>query len=274
MATALRGHLLGAFLLLVVLGIWAHNKAGISESNAASERLQEDLEALSSGMLSADEVPALAQWIFRDTTQSKEMRLQVLSAAVDAKLRHQVRLPARAEEDPLALLALVLEPSFRKQLQSDCPEVPVALSVVCQPREWALFEQSVGRALLELMDTPQKFAAASRVGGNDLSLQAADALCAMGEMGEELARRQVREAKTERGRVLGVMAVGCAGDRVLEPGILQEWMAHPTSRGIQLAAGLECAVQNNCWPSHRSEAPVDAVEALLQFAGKIPKGAP
>ena len=109
MATALRGHLLGAFLLLVVLGTWASDKAGVSELDAVSERLQEDLEALSSGRLPADEVPALAQWIFRDTTQSKEMRLQVLSAAVDAKLRHQVRLPARAEEDPLALLALALE---------------------------------------------------------------------------------------------------------------------------------------------------------------------
>ena len=146
--------------------------------------------------------------------------------------------------------------------------------MVCQPREWALFEQSVGRALLELMDTPQEFAAASRVGGNDLSLQAADALCAMGEIGEALARRQVREAKTERGRVLGVLAVGCAGDRVLEPELLQEWMNHPSSRGIQLAAGLECAAQCDCLPVYRPEAAVDAVEALLQFAGKIHEGAP
>ena len=274
MAKAIRGHLLAVFLLLVVLGIWANDAADVPESQVASERLQEDLEALSGGSLSADEVPALAQWMFRDTQQPQERRLQVLGAAVDAKLRHQIRLPARVEEDPLALLALVLEPSFRHQLQSDCPGLPAALSVICDPREWALFEQSVGRALLELMDRPQDFAAASRVGGNDLSLQAADALCGMDEAGLKLAKRQVKEAKTERGAVLGVLAAGCAGDRTLEPGLLQEWVDHPTSRGIRLAAGLECAARLDCSLPRGQEAPKDAVEALLQFAGQIQEGTP
>lgn len=273
MATAIRGHLLGASLLLGVLGFWASHVAAVSEG-ATQERLQQDLEDLENGSLPPDAVPALAQWVFRDATASKEQRVRVLSGAVDAKLRHRIRLPAQAEEDPAALLALVLSPGLRAQLQADCPQVPSELSVICDSAGWSLLEQSVGKALMEIMNEPQAFAAASRVGGNDLSLQAADALCWMGEQGEALARKQVREAHSERGRALGVMGVGCAGQRELTDELLQEWMRHPSSPGIRLAARLECAVREDCVLAESSESKSSVAEALGAYAAQIQRGLP
>ena len=274
MATALRGHLLGAFFLLGVIGFWAHKGAAVPAPGDRVESLQPDLEALISGTLPADVVPALAQWVRRDSGRPAEQRIQVLSASVDAQLRHRIRLPARAEEDPLALLALALEPGLRAQVQADCPALPVSLSVLCDAEEWSLFEQSVARALLELMDSPADFAAANRVGGNDLALQAADALCAMGEQGAGLARRQVREARTERGAVLGVLALGCAGARELDPQVLHEWMKHPSSPGIRIAARLECAARPSCLLPDTEREPTTAVEALSSFAVQIQGGTP
>ena len=271
MARAIRGHLLGAFLLLGMLGIWARYHS-VVPAGSVEESLQRDLEGLASDSVVPDEVPALAQWVFRDSKQPKALRMKVLSAAIDAKLRHRIRLPARAEEDPFVLLSLVLEPGLKEQLYADCPDVPPELSVICDAEEWRLFEQSVGRALLDLMDAPQEFAAASRVGGNDLSLQAADALCSMGHQGVILAEQQLREARTTRGAVLGIMALGCAGERDLDDSVLQEWMRHPSSPGIRLAARLECASRPGCQLADVTGTPTSAMEALSAFSSQIQRG--
>ena len=169
MASALRGHLLMGLLTLFAVVFWAHRGAVVSEAGASKNQLTADIEALVGGGLHPDEVPALAAWVVQDPRVDLSARLKVLGASVDAKLRHRIRLPALAEEDPHALLALVLYADLARELQAVCPDLPPEIHLICDSAEWDTFQQTVGRALLTMMSESPEFAAAARVGPGGLS---------------------------------------------------------------------------------------------------------
>ena len=274
MATALRGHLLLGFLSVFPLVIWAQQGARVSDAEAMTERLDADRAALESGDLPADDIPALAAWIVQDEHADLSLRQRVLSASVDAKLRHRLRLPASAEEDPHALLALALHPELAGELQQKCPVLPIALSTLCDLEQWSSFREGVDQALLRVLREPQPFAAASRVGGNDLGLQAADALCGMGDRGAALARRLLVDEATPRSQALGVMALGCAGGRELDSSEIQSLMHQSVSPAIRLAARLECAAQPGCVSKGPDTPLVSARDALEHYASDLQGGTP
>ena len=256
-------------LTLFAVVFWAHRGAVVSEAGASKNQLNADLEALVNGGLHPDEVPALAAWVVQDPRFDLSARLKVLGASVDAKLRHRVRLPALAEEDPHALMALVLYADLARELQAVCPDLPPEIHLICDPSEWETFQESVGSAMLTIMSEPPEFAAAARVGGNDLALQAVDALCGMGERGAQLARHQLSNASSERSAAFAVMALGCAGDREVDPEELRALVKQTHSPAASVVARLECAVQESCDFEESVVESLTPLDALKAFSNQL-----
>ena len=262
MGSTIRGHLLLGGILLLWVALWSQQ--GL-RSHAVEESLSEDMSAMHRSELSPDSVPALARFVVDDSTQSLELRLRAISASVDSRLRDRIRIAAGPREDPQALLGFVLHPQLTEEFQQMCPNVPVEVAVLCDPRQWSQIKAQVHRALLEEMRLRPKYAAATRVGGNDVPLLVSEALCKMGEEGRLLAEALLEKNLTGPPGALGVMALGCAGDRHEEGvgRILERLLGVPGAVGM--AAQLECASRVDCVQKESSRRAESPSEALADF---------
>jgi hypothetical protein len=243
----------------------------LPDVSAEANRLQSLQQGLMAGQIPAEEAPVLAQLLIRDASVDLEKRLAWLGASVPSRLRHAVRFPARAEEDPQALLALIMAPELEAKALGACPELPAGLAVICDAKAWGELRRQILSSLGRVVSTQPEFAAAGRVGSNDVSLSAADALCRMGSQGQVLAEKAIQSGDPAA-QSLGVLALGCAGGRLGVGPALQAAMKLPGGAG--LAATLECAVAPDCQippGSNENNSPQAALQAYaLRLQGASP----
>jgi hypothetical protein len=269
MVAAFRVHLVCAAALVLVALLWLRLALALPQVNDQSNRLESLQQDLVSGQIAADSAPILAQLWIQDASIGLEKRLAWLSAVLDPRLQHAVRIPAHAEEDPQALLALVLHPKLEVHAQGACPAVPPGLAVICDPVSWAELRAQIMDSFVKVIATQPEFAAAGRVGGNDIALSASDRLCRLGQAGKRRAQALIQSADPAV-QTLGVLALGCAGARTGVGADLQG--ALNLSGGAGLAAILECGVASDCTlPPSESSGPKGALRSYaltLQKAGQ------
>ena len=271
MLAARRMHLACAAALGLGAILWLRSALVLPHVPAEANRLESLQQDLIEGRISADEAPVLAQLLIRDASVDLEKRLAWLGASVPSRLRHTLRIPARAEEDPQALLALMMMPELEAQALAACPEIPAGLAVICDAQAWGELRGQILSSFEKVLSTQPEFAAAARVGGNDVSLAAADALCRMGSQGQALAEKVI-QIGDPAAQSLGVLALGCAGGRAGVGLALREAMDLPGGAG--LAATLECAVAPDCLvPPGRSESN-SPQEALQAYAQRLQEASP
>jgi hypothetical protein len=271
MLAARRTHLFCAAALGLGAILWLCSSLALPDVPAESNRLQSLHQGLIEGQVSAEEAPVLAQLLIRDASVDLEKRLAWLGVSVPSRLRHAVRIPARAEEDPQALLALMMTPELEAEALAACPKIPAGLAVICDAEAWGELRAQILSSFEKVVSTQPEFAAAARVGGNDVSLSAADALCRMGNEGQALAEKAIQSGDPAA-QSLGVLALGCAGGRAGVGRSLREAMELPGGAG--LAATLECAVAPDCQiPPGPSES--DSPQAALQaYAFRLQEASP
>jgi hypothetical protein len=252
MGAALRAHLMGGALALLSVTTWLRMSLDLPHAPAGDGRLSELQTGLLSGSLAAEVAPALATLMSRDERYPLASRLSWMGAVVDSRLQDAVQVPAFPEEDGQALFALLLHPELERAAREACPEIPEALAVLCDPDAWLNFRTQTLKALGGVLSTKPNYAAAARVGGNDLALQAADHLCRMGEEGRAIALDLVKEAGDPETQALGILALGCAGNRMGVGPEIEALLGKPGAVG--LAASLECALLDDCaMKAHISE---------------------
>lgn len=243
MGAAFRVHLICAVAWAGVAILWLRLALALPVVIDQTHRLESFQQGLVSAQVSANEAPILAQIFIQDESVALGKRLAWLGAALDPRLQHAVRIPAHAEEDPQALLALVLNPKIEAEAQAACPGVPAGLSVICEVDSWRELRKEIMDSFVKVIATQPEFAAAGRVGGNDIALAAADRLCRLGQAGKRRAQELIQSADPAV-QTLGVLALGCAGERTGVGADLQG--ALHLAGGAGLAAILECAVASDC----------------------------
>lgn len=244
MESARRVHLFCAAGLFLSVSVWLRVALALPPMDTDSNRLLLVQAGLVDGSISADQAPVLARLMIQDDRFELTRRLSWLPAVVDSRLQDAVRIPARAEEDPQALLALVLNPELEMQAISLCPHLPEGVAVVCESDAWPALRAQILEEFGKVIATKPAYAAAARVGGNDVSLTAADHLCRMGLRGRDLALNLLDEKSNEATQVMGLLGLGCAGGREGVGPVLQEHVSRSGAVGI--AATLECAVALDC----------------------------
>jgi len=244
MGAALRAHLIFGALALLSLAGWLRHSLVLPDPPDGEGQLLAIHEDLVEGKVSASDAPALASLLIRDSSQPLSARLSWLSAVLDPRLQDAVQVPAFAKEDGHALLALLLHPALEEEARSACPELPESLGVLCDSEAWQDLKSQTLPRLLRVLSSRPDFAAAARVGGNDLALQVSDQLCRMGSRGRALALQLAREGEDERVRSLGILALGCAGNRTGVGSLIEARLGEGGAVG--LAATLECALQEDC----------------------------
>jgi hypothetical protein len=254
MESARRVHLFCAAGLFLSVSLWLRVALALPPVDAETNRLLQVQAGLVDGSISADNAPVLARLMIQDDRFELTRRLSWLPAVVDSRLQDAVHILARAEEDPQALLALVLNPELEIQAISLCPHLPEGVAVVCESDAWSSLRTQILEEFGKVIATKPAYAAAGRVGGNDVSLTAADHLCRMGLRGRDLALNLVDEKNNNATQVLGLLGLGCSGGREGLGSVLQERVSRSGAVGI--AATLECAVASDCVVS--SETPNDS----------------
>jgi hypothetical protein len=244
MESARKVHLLCAAGLFLSVSLWLRSALTLPPVEGETNHLVRIQTGLVEGSLSADDAPVLARLMIHDPQIELAQRLSWLSAVVDTRLQDAVRVPARAEEDPQALLALVLNPEVEAEALSLCPQLPEDLKVVCDSEAWPTLRSQILEEFGKVMLRKPKNAAAGRVGGNDVSLSAADHLCRMGSRGRDLALSLLDEKGKAATQVLGVLGLGCSGGRLGVGSMLQERASRSGAVGV--AATLECALASDC----------------------------
>ena len=128
---------------------------------------------------------------------------------------------------------------------------------MCDLEQFSRIKAQVYRSLLDQMSRRPEYAAATRVGGNDVPLLVSDLLCQMGEEGRRLAEAHLKKDPKGSSGALGVMALGCGRST---------WGCGPDLQGrigesgaIGMAARLECASRRTC-----SQAVVELHRTRLQ----------
>jgi|GEM_PF-4570796 len=269
MGTAFRTHLALGFFALVLVVIWTATGLSLPEVQSSDGGLEESRSDLLSGELPADEASTLALLMLQDDQIPLHRRLSWLGSVVDSRLRDAVQIPTSALEDGHALLALVLHPAVESEAKASCPEVPESVGVICDDVQWSALRADIIKQLHGVLQKRPGYAAAARVGGNDLSLQVADQLCRMGKTGLEMALTQIRDAPDEMGRVLGVLALGCAGYRPSVGVELQRFLDDPGALGV--VSAMECVVRKDCSLSDtaKMQRNQSATDALLKYADQL-----
>ena len=269
MGTAFRTHLaLGVFASVLVV-IWTASGLSLPRIDSPDGGLAESRTGLLNGELSADEASTLALLMLKEEQIPLNRRLSWLGSVVDSRLRDAVKIPASAVEDGHALLALVLHPELEAEARAACPAVPEIVGVVCDDEQWTALRVNIIEQLHGVLQKRPDYAAAARVGGNDLSLQVADQLCHMGNTGLQMALAQIQSAQDEMGRVLGVLALGCAGHRPDVGGELQRLLDDPGAVGV--VSAMECVVRKDCSRSENAQLQRknSATDALLKYATQL-----
>ena len=269
MRTAFRTHLaLGVFASVLVI-VWTSMGLSLPAVHTPDGGLEESQVGLLEGRLHADDAPTLALLMLKDEQIPLERRLSWLGSVVESRLRDAIQIPALASEDGHALLALVLHPELEAETKSACPAVPESVGVLCDDVQWTVLRGDIINQLQRVLQQRPDYAAAARVGGNDLSLQVADQLCRMGKTGREIALAQIRNAPDEMGRVLGMLALGCAGHRPDVGPEVQSLLDDSGALGV--VSRLECVVREDCSLSEdgHEQSTQSATDALLKYASKL-----